>query len=264
MRHYPGIAKLWRRYRTDGRRWKKRKPLLETVPTALLLEREHRLIEANGALYDPQLPLTPEEAVLAADRSRLIARQLETLKPREQRVLELRYGDRELTLDALATAFGVSRERIRQLEATAFRKLRHPSRMGNHLLGWLQDDVRTRHALPDDRFYVPHWKRDEEAAIEHAAYDAAYDEAHALNDAQDMRRAARYAREQGERDEQHYRDWCERQDAEYARLADLRAARARYIAELFTANEARRHAEYVAELYALLGPRPIKVHSKTD
>ena len=256
MRHYPGIAKLWRRYRTDGRRWKKRKPSLETVPTALLLEREHRLLEANSAMYDPQLPQTPEEAVLAADRTRLISRQLETLKPREQRVLALRYGERELTLDALATAFGVTRERIRQLEAKAFRKLRHPSRMGNHLLGWLQDEVRTKHALPADRFYVPHWKRDEEAA-----YDAAWDEAHALDASFDARHGDLQL---AERDEQYYRDWCERQDAEYARLADLRAARARYIAELFTANEARRHAEYVAELYALRGPRPIKVHSKTD
>ena len=56
---------------------------------------------------------------------------LETLSPREQRVIELRFGLRDgkpRTLEAVGREFGVTRERIRQIEAKAIRKLRHPSR----------------------------------------------------------------------------------------------------------------------------------------
>jgi len=56
---------------------------------------------------------------------------LGTLSPREQRVIELRFGLRDgkpRTLEAVGREFGVTRERIRQIEAKAIRKLRHPSR----------------------------------------------------------------------------------------------------------------------------------------
>jgi len=56
---------------------------------------------------------------------------LDTLTPREQRVLELRFGikdGRGRTLEEVGKEFGVTRERIRQIEAKALRKLRHPSR----------------------------------------------------------------------------------------------------------------------------------------
>jgi RNA polymerase primary sigma factor len=56
---------------------------------------------------------------------------LETLNPREQKVLELRFGLRDgrtRTLEEVGKEFGVTRERIRQIEAKALRKLRHPSR----------------------------------------------------------------------------------------------------------------------------------------
>lgn len=56
---------------------------------------------------------------------------LETLNPREQRVLALRFGlkdGRTRTLEEVGKEFGVTRERIRQIEAKALRKLRHPSR----------------------------------------------------------------------------------------------------------------------------------------
>ncbi len=56
---------------------------------------------------------------------------LETLSPREQKVIELRFGLRDgkpRTLEAVGREFGVTRERIRQIEAKAIRKLRHPSR----------------------------------------------------------------------------------------------------------------------------------------
>lgn len=56
---------------------------------------------------------------------------LSTLTPREQRVLELRFGledGRSRTLEEVGKEFNVTRERIRQIEAKALRKLRHPSR----------------------------------------------------------------------------------------------------------------------------------------
>ena len=53
------------------------------------------------------------------------------MTPREKKVLELRFGltdGRTRTLEEVGREFGVTRERIRQIEAKALRKLRHPSR----------------------------------------------------------------------------------------------------------------------------------------
>ncbi|MEG1662484.1 MAG: sigma-70 family RNA polymerase sigma factor, partial [Clostridia bacterium] len=57
---------------------------------------------------------------------------LSTLTPREQKVIRLRYGledNRIRTLEEVGKIFNVTRERIRQIEAKALRKLRHPNRM---------------------------------------------------------------------------------------------------------------------------------------
>ena len=56
---------------------------------------------------------------------------LDTLTPREEKVLRLRFGlddGRARTLEEVGKEFNVTRERIRQIEAKALRKLRHPSR----------------------------------------------------------------------------------------------------------------------------------------
>lgn len=61
----------------------------------------------------------------------LLRRAVATLDPREQRVVHLRYGlldGSTRTLEAVAREFGCTRERVRQIEAKALRKLRHPSR----------------------------------------------------------------------------------------------------------------------------------------
>ncbi len=78
-----------------------------------------------------------EEALAPAEAasSFLLREQLEdvlsTLTPREKKVLQLRFGledGRSRTLEEVGQVFGVTRERIRQIEAKALRKLRHPSR----------------------------------------------------------------------------------------------------------------------------------------
>jgi len=58
---------------------------------------------------------------------------LRTLSPREEEIIRMRFGiedGSEHTLEEVGRAFSVTRERIRQIEAKALRKLRHPSRCG--------------------------------------------------------------------------------------------------------------------------------------
>jgi len=73
----------------------------------------------------------PEEAATYAILKDQISKILDTLTEREQRVLILRFGledGRSRTLEEVGKEFNVTRERIRQIEAKALRKLRHPSR----------------------------------------------------------------------------------------------------------------------------------------
>lgn len=73
----------------------------------------------------------PEDAASYAVLQDQIAKLLDTLTEREQRVLILRFGlkdGRSRTLEEVGKEFNVTRERIRQIEAKALRKLRHPSR----------------------------------------------------------------------------------------------------------------------------------------
>lgn len=73
----------------------------------------------------------PEEAASYSILKDQITRLLDTLTEREQRVLVLRFGlkdGRSRTLEEVGKEFNVTRERIRQIEAKALRKLRHPSR----------------------------------------------------------------------------------------------------------------------------------------
>jgi RNA polymerase primary sigma factor len=65
----------------------------------------------------------------AEERRRLVEIVLEQLPSREALVLRLRYGfvdDRRWTLDEIGQRLGITRERVRQIEADALRRLRHP------------------------------------------------------------------------------------------------------------------------------------------
>ena len=81
----------------------------------------------------------PEEAAAATILREVIERELGTLTEREARVIRLRYGledGRSHTLEEVGKEFEITRERIRQIESKALRKLRHPSR-SRHLKGFL-------------------------------------------------------------------------------------------------------------------------------
>ncbi|MBO4461419.1 MAG: RNA polymerase sigma factor RpoD [Lachnospiraceae bacterium] len=81
-------------------------------------------------IQDDKLPVPAEAAAFTLLREQLHD-VLDTLTDREQKVLRLRFGlddGRARTLEEVGKEFGVTRERIRQIEAKAIRKLRHPSR----------------------------------------------------------------------------------------------------------------------------------------
>jgi RNA polymerase primary sigma factor len=74
---------------------------------------------------------SPSEAVINLNLKEQTAEVLKTLSPREERIVKMRFGlvdGSEHTLEEVGQQFSVTRERIRQIEAKALRKLRHPSR----------------------------------------------------------------------------------------------------------------------------------------
>ena len=81
----------------------------------------------------------PSEIASTTILREVIERELHTLTPREEHVIKLRFGlydGRTRTLEEVGKEFDITRERIRQIEAKALRKLRHPSR-ARHLKGFL-------------------------------------------------------------------------------------------------------------------------------
>ncbi|HKF04869.1 MAG TPA: sigma-70 family RNA polymerase sigma factor [Candidatus Sulfotelmatobacter sp.] len=77
--------------------------------------------------------ISPAEAVMSINVQERTVQVLRTLSPREEEIIRMRFGiedGSEHTLEEVGRAFSVTRERIRQIEAKALRKLRHPSRCG--------------------------------------------------------------------------------------------------------------------------------------
>lgn len=84
-----------------------------------------------GDFIEDKAVVNPLDAVIKANLSEQTANVLGTLTPREEKVLRMRFGIGEKsdhTLEEVGQDFEVTRERIRQIEAKALRKLRHPSR----------------------------------------------------------------------------------------------------------------------------------------
>jgi len=85
-----------------------------------------------GDFIEDRSILNPADAVVAANLRMITDEVLATLTPREEKVIKMRFGlgttGSEHTLEEVGQHFAVTRERIRQIEAKALRKLRHPSR----------------------------------------------------------------------------------------------------------------------------------------
>jgi len=113
---------------------------LERVRRVLKLAKEPLSLETPigdeedfrlGDLIEDKNAILPIDAAIQSNLRETTTRVLASLTPREERVLRMRFGigmNTENTLEVVGQQFSVTRERIRQIEAKALRKLRHPRR----------------------------------------------------------------------------------------------------------------------------------------
>lgn len=106
-----------------------------------------------GYLHDedmPELPCSPweglrvdpEEELSKKELAEHVRDMLDTLTPRESKVLRMRFGielEYDYTLEEIGRTFDVTRERIRQIEAKALRKMKHPSRKDALRYVWMPE-----------------------------------------------------------------------------------------------------------------------------
>ena len=88
-----------------------------------------------GDFIEDKAVISPSEAAMNLSLMEKMASMLQKLSPREERIIRMRFGfedGNQRTLEEVGQVFAVTRERIRQIEAKALRKLRHPSR--SHLV----------------------------------------------------------------------------------------------------------------------------------
>jgi RNA polymerase primary sigma factor len=84
-----------------------------------------------GSFIEDEATLTPNQSAYQTLLGERVEEMLSTLSPREARILRLRFGllnGRSYTLEEVGQKFGLTRERIRQIEGKALRRLRHPRR----------------------------------------------------------------------------------------------------------------------------------------
>ena len=96
-----------------------------------------------GEFIEDKSSVSPSDAAISISLQEQTESLLKTLTPREERVIKMRFGledGSEHTLEEVGQSFAVTRERIRQIEAKALRKLRHPSRSRN-LRSFLEDSL---------------------------------------------------------------------------------------------------------------------------
>ena len=93
-----------------------------------------------GDFIEDKNAVQPLDAAIQANLRETTTRVLASLTPREERVLRMRFGigmNTDHTLEEVGQQFSVTRERIRQIEAKALRKMRHPTRL-RQIEGFLQ------------------------------------------------------------------------------------------------------------------------------
>jgi RNA polymerase primary sigma factor len=127
---------------------------LETVRKVLQVAKEPLSFETPigdeedshlGDFIEDKSVATPFKAVTDLNLAEQTRKMLATLTPREEKVLRKRFGIGEAadhTLEEVGQEFGVTRERIRQIEAKALRKLKHPSR-SSRLKSFMENDGKT-------------------------------------------------------------------------------------------------------------------------
>jgi len=97
-----------------------------------------------GDFIEDKAVVSPSDAVINLNLKEQTASVLKTLTPREEKIIKMRFGlddGSEHTLEEVGQTFDVTRERIRQIEVKALRKLRHPSR-SHKLRGFLERPLR--------------------------------------------------------------------------------------------------------------------------
>jgi len=96
-----------------------------------------------GDFIEDKALISPSEAAISLSLKETMASMLKKLSPREERIIRMRFGfedGNQRTLEEVGQVFAVTRERIRQIEAKALRKLRHPSR-SSHVRTFLEGSL---------------------------------------------------------------------------------------------------------------------------
>jgi RNA polymerase primary sigma factor len=120
---------------------KKVRLILESSRRPLSLETPIGEDSQLGDFLEDKSAGSPNDSLLGQDLTNQVERALATLSPKEKEILRLRFGigeEGEHTLEEVGRRFSVTRERIRQIEAKALRKLRHPLR-GRNLRAFVEN-----------------------------------------------------------------------------------------------------------------------------